>query len=158
MLWTMKRLIPLFATLLVLGCAQDTTEEASDEVADTTDTTGAAEGISLADLAGTWNMRTTSTDPADTLANEYQIVIDEASWTMHFPERDPVAVTAVVDGDSVITDSEPFESVRHPGTMVTTHTVFHLEGERLVGDVTATWQTAAGDSAGQLQTEGTRAP
>jgi hypothetical protein len=154
MLWTLKRLTPLFAALLLLGCAQEATEEASDEAVDTT----AVEGISLADLAGTWNMRTTSTDPADTFVNEYQIVIDEESWTMNFPDRDPVSVTAVVDGDNVITDSEPFESVRHPGTMVTTHTIFHMEGDRLMGDVTATWQTAAGDSVGQLRTEGTRAP
>jgi hypothetical protein len=154
MLWTMKRLVPLFAALLLLACAQEATEETTDEAADTT----AVEGISLADLAGTWNMRTTSTDPADTFVNEYQIVIDEASWIMNFPDRDPVSVTAVVDGDSVITDSEPFESVRHPGMMVTTHTIFHMEGDRLVGDVTATWQTAAGDSVAQLRTEGTRAP
>jgi len=155
MLWTMQRLIPVFAALLLLGCAEEATEESTVEAADTT---AAVEGISLADLAGTWNMRTTSTDPADTLVNEYQIVVDDASWTMLFPGRDPVSATAVVDGDNVVTDSEPFESVRNPGTMVTTHTVFHMEGDRLVGDVTATWQNAAGDSVGQLQTEGTRAP
>jgi hypothetical protein len=154
MRWTMKRLMPLFAAMFLLGCAQEAPEEATEEAADTT----AVEGISLAELAGTWNMRTMSTDPADTFVNQYQIVIDEASWTMNFPDRDPVSVTAVVDGDNVITDSDPFESVRHPGTMVTTHTVFHMEGDLLVGDVTATWQTAAGDSVGQLRTEGTRAP
>ncbi|HET9332887.1 MAG TPA: hypothetical protein VFQ21_04825 [Gemmatimonadota bacterium] len=152
--WTMKRLIPLFAALLLLGCAEEATEEVADEAADTT----AVEEISLADLAGTWNMRTTSTDPADTFVNEYQVVIGETSWTLNFPGRDPVSATAVVDGDNIITDSEPFESVRMPGTMVTTHTVFHLEGDRLVGDVTATWQMEAGDSVGQLRTEGTRAP
>ena len=155
MLWTMQRLIPVFAALLLLGCAEEATEEATEEAADTT---AEVEGISLADLAGTWNMRTTSTDPADTLVNEYQIVVDDASWTMLFPGRDPVSATAVVDGDNVVTDSEPFESVRNPGTMVTTHTVFHMEGDRLVGDVTATWQMASGDSVGQLRTEGTRAP
>src|SRR5688572_32078498 len=154
MLWTMKRLVPLFAALLLLACAQEATEETTDEAADTT----AVEEISLADLAGTWNMRTTSTNPADTTVNEYQIVIDEASWTLIFPDRDPVPATVVVDGDNIITDSEPFESVRIPGTMVTTHTVFHMEGDRLVGDVTATWQMAAGDSVAQLRTEGTRAP
>lgn len=150
----MKRLMPLFVAVLFLECAQETTEEATDESADTT----AVEGISLADLAGTWNMSTTSTDPADTLVNQYQIVVDDDSWTLNFPDRDPVSTTVVIDGDNVITDSEPFESVRHPGRMVTTHTVFHMEGERLVGDVTATWETAAGDSLGQLRTEGTRAP
>jgi hypothetical protein len=154
MLWTMKRLAPLFAGLLLLGCAQEATEEATDAAADTT----AVEGISIADLAGTWNMRTTSTDPSDTFVNEYQVVIDEGSWTLHFPDRDPVSATAVVEGDNIITDTEPFESVRIPGTMVTTHTVFHVEGDRLVGDVTATWQMAAGDSVAMLRTEGTRAP
>ena len=154
MLWTIKRLIPLFAALLLLGCAQEATEEATDEAADTT----AVEGVSLANLAGTWNMRTTSLDPSDTFINEYQIVIDEASWTLNFPDRDPVSASFVVDGDNIITDSEPFESVRIPGTMVTTHTVFRMEGDRLVGDVTATWQMAAGDSVGRLRTEGTRAP
>ena len=154
MLWTMKRLIPLFAALLLLGCAQEATEEDTDEAADTT----AVEGISLATLAGTWNMRTTSTDPSDTFVNEYQVVIDEADWTLYFPDRDPVPATAVVEGDNIITDAGPFESVRIPGTMVTTHTVFRMEGDRLVGDVTATWQMAAGDSVAQLRTEGTRAP
>ena len=122
----MKRLFPLFSVLVLMGCAQEATEETTDEVADTT----AREGISLADLAGTWNMRTTTTDPADTFVNEYQVVIDEDSWTMHFPGRDPVSATAVVEGDNIITDSEPFESIRLPGTTVTTHGVFHLEGER----------------------------
>jgi hypothetical protein len=150
----MKRLLPLFAVLFLLGCAQETTEEATDEAADTT----AVEGISLADLAGTWNMTTTSTDPSDTFVNEYQVVIDDAGWTLHFPDRDPVPATAVVEGETIVTDAGPFESVRMPGTMVTTHTVFRMEGDRLVGDVTATWQTAAGDSVGQLRTEGTRAP
>jgi hypothetical protein len=150
----MKRFAPVLVALLLLGCAQEATEEATDEAADTT----AAEGISLANLAGTWNMTTRSLDPSDTFVNEYQVVIDEAGWTIHFPDRDPVPATAVVEGENVITDAGPFESVRIPGTMVTTHTVFRMEGDRLVGDVTATWQTAAGDSVGQLRTEGTRAP
>ena len=155
MLRTLKFVFPAFAALFLLGCAQEGTEEATEEMADTT---AMAEGISLANLAGTWNMATTSTDPADTAVNQYQIVVDEAGWTLHFPDRDPVPATAVVEGENVITDTQPFESVRRPGTMVTTHTVFHMEGDRLVGDVTATWRTAAGDSVAQLRTEGTRAP
>ncbi|CAN5765995.1 hypothetical protein BH20GEM1_BH20GEM1_09280 [soil metagenome] len=102
-------------------------------------------------------MTTTSTDPADTTVNEYQIVIDESSWTLHFPARDPVQSTVSVEGDRIIADSGPFESVRRPGTMVTTHTIFRLEGDRLVGDVTAHWQATDPDSVDQLRTEGTRA-
>ncbi len=151
---TLKFMLPAICGLALFACAEGT-EEATDETADTT---AMAEGISLADLAGTWNMRTTSTDPSDTFVNEYQVVIDEAGWTIYFPDRDPVPATAVVEGENIITDAGPFESVRIPGTMVTTHTVFHMEGDRLVGDVTATWQMASGDSVAQLRTEGTRAP
>ena len=154
MRWTLKPYAPVLVALLLLGCAEEATEEATDETADTT----AVEGISLAGLAGTWNMTTTSTNPSDSFVNEYQVVIDEAGWTLHFPDRDPVSATAVVEGETVITDAGPFESVRIPGTMVTTHTVFRMEGDRLVGDVTATWQMASGDSVAQLRTEGTRAP
>lgn len=144
-----------FAAVLVLSACEQATEEATEEP--TSDTTAAAEGIALSELAGTWNMTTTSTDPADTTVNEYQIVIDESSWTLHFPDRDPVQSTVSVEGDRIIVDSDPFESVRRPGTMVTTHTIFRLEGDRLVGDVTAHWQTTDPDSVGQLRTEGTRA-
>jgi hypothetical protein len=151
---TLKRIVPFFAVLVLLTCAQEGTEEVTDELADTT----ATAGISLASLAGTWNMTTTSTDPADTFVNQYQIVIDETGWTSHFPDRDPVPGSVMVDGDSIIVDSGPFESVRRPGTMVTTHVIFRMEGDRLVGDVTAHWQTTASDSVGHLRTEGTRAP
>lgn len=153
--WIMQRLLPLFAALLLLGCAQEATEEASDEAADTT----AVEGISLANLAGTWNMRTTSTDPGDTVVTTYDLVVDESGWTMHLPDRDPVLASVVIEGDSVIADAGPFESVRRaPGTMVTTHTVYRMEGDRLVGTITAHYQTADADSVLVLNTEGTRAP
>lgn len=154
MLHSLKFMFPALCGLALFACAEGT-EEATDETADTT---AMAEGISLADLTGTWNMETTNTDPADTFVNRYQIVIDEAGWTMNFPDRDPVPVTFVIDGDSVIADAGPFESVRRPGTMVSTHTVFHMEGDRLVGATTAHYQTADADSVATLNTAGTRAP
>ena len=155
MLRTLKFVFPAFAALLLLGCAQEGTEEATDEVADTT----AVAGISLANLAGTWNMSTTSTDPGDTVVTTYQLVIDESGWTMLLPDRDPIQATVVIEGDNVIADAGPFESVRRaPGTMVTTHSVYRMEGDRLVGTITAHYQTGDADSVLTLNTEGTRAP
>lgn len=154
MLRALKFMLPAFLGLVLLACAQEA-EEATDEAADTT---AMEAGLSIADLAGTWNMATTNTDPADTVVNRYQIVIDEAgTWTLNFPDRDPVTATAVVEGDHINTVAT-FESVRRPGVMVTTNTVFRLEGGQLVGDVTAHWQTSEADSVGQLRTVGTRAP
>ena len=42
--------------------------------------------------------------------------------------------------------------------MVSTHSVYRLEGDRLVGDVVAHYATTDADSVLQLTSEGTRAP
>lgn len=154
MLKALERLLPVVAVLALLGCAEEATEEATEEVADTT---AMVEGISLANLAGTWNMRTTPMD-SDTTQIEYQLIIDESGWTMHLPDRDPVSASVVIEGDSVMAVSDPFESVLRPGTTVTTHTVYRMEGDRLVGVITARYESTGADSVGQLRTEGTRAP
>jgi len=155
MLRPWKFALPMLAALNLGACAQDGAEEAAEEMADTTAMED--EGISFADLVGTWNMETTNTDPADTFVNRYQIVIDETGWTLLFPDREPVVSTVEIEGDHINT-TQTFESVRRPGTMVTTNTVFRLEGDRLVGDVTARWETTDADSVGHLRTEGTRVP
>lgn len=152
MLRALKRFLPAVAAVALMACAQEA-EEATEEAADTT----AVAGISLANLAGTWNIRTTPLDSDSTLV-EGQITIDDAGWTLHLPDRDPIPNTVTVEGDSVITDSEPFESVLRPGTTVTTHAVYRVEGDRLVGVLTAHYVTSGADSVAQLRIEGTRAP
>jgi hypothetical protein len=64
----------------------------------------------------------------------------------------------VIEGDSIIADAGPFESVRRDGVMVNTRTVYRMEGDRLVGVTTAHYETSGPDSVLILNTEGTRAP
>ncbi len=154
MLRALKRFLPAFVALAFMACAQEETDEATEEAADTT----AVAGISLANLAGTWNMASTPTDPGDTVVTRYQLVIDESGWTMHLPDRDPISASVVIEGDSIVADAGPYESVRRAGTMVTTHAVYRMEGDRLVGTTTAHYQTGDADSVLTLTTEGTRAP
>ena len=83
---------------------------------------------------------------------------DTSGWTMTFPNRKPVPVRVVaVAGDSIITESGPFESFIRKGVQVTTRTVNRLQDGRLVGTIEARYATKAGDSVALRPTEATRA-
>lgn len=152
----MRLCLVLAGGLLVLGCERDATEEATEGEA--ADTVAAAPTISLADVAGTWDMRSVPETGADTTATVYQIQATADGWTFLLPDRDPIEAAVTTSGDSIITDMGPFESVRRAGVMVSTHGVFRLDGDRLVGTTTAHYETTEADSVLRLDTEGTRAP
>ncbi|HUP00802.1 MAG TPA: hypothetical protein VM737_04685 [Gemmatimonadota bacterium] len=138
--------------LFLSGCESEPAEEATLEIpADTIAAT-----ISLADVAGTWDMRSVPVS-GDTTATVYQVIATADSWTMMFADRDPVVGVAMVSGDSVIVDAGPYESVRRDGLMVTTHAVYWLEGDRLTGKAIARYATTEADSVLHLTTEGIRA-
>jgi hypothetical protein len=163
-------LCPVLAgALLVLGCQQRTEDEIDEGAVDTAAMMDAGEetatdemaggGLTLADLAGTWNMRSVPESGPDTTANEYQAqVAADGRWTLLFPDRDPVQGMGTSSGDSIIVEAGPFESVRRAGVMVRTRTGFRLEGDRLVGTTVARYETSGADSVLTLRSEGTRAP
>jgi hypothetical protein len=115
--------------------------------------------LSLADLAGKWNMRTMNAAGDSTLvAFVLNATSDPAGWTITFPKRAPIRVHVVVAGDSIIIDAGPYPSVLRKHTMVTTHGVSRLQGGKLVGTSVAHYATKSADSVATRATEGTRAP
>jgi hypothetical protein len=146
--------------LLVMGCgkAADKQEEATVGEAPAMEEAPAA--VSLADFAGTWNVRAT-VDGDETKVVTYDVVAtaDRSGWSLTFPGREPIPVRVVaVEGDSVVTESGPFESQLRKGVQVSTVVVNRLEGGKLVGHTTARYQVSGADSVTQLSFEGTRAP
>jgi hypothetical protein len=116
--------------------------------------------ISLADLAGTWDMQSKADSGKDTTTNKYTLVAkaDSTGWALHFKNRKPVAVKIVsVGGDSIVTEAGPFESIRRKGVQVHTVTVMRKEGDKLVGNTVAHYVTKGPDSVMTLHTEGTKA-
>ncbi|HET6340988.1 MAG TPA: hypothetical protein VFG78_02260 [Gemmatimonadota bacterium] len=146
----------LTGSLLALGCQREPSEEPAEEPA--ADTVAAAATISLADVAGTWDVRSVPETGADTTATVYQIQATADGWTLYLPDRDPIEAAVTTSGDSIIVDAGPFESVRRAGLMVSTRGVFRLEGDRLVGTTVAHYETSEADSVLRLHVEGTRAP
>ena len=158
----MRRVAFLCCTALaVLGCSR------SDDSAASVDTTAGAVGassapaaISLADVAGRWTVRAVP-ETGDTTAviSQLNAGADTTGWTMTLPNRSPVATRVVlVDGDSIVTENGPYESVLRKGVQVQTRSVMRLRDGKLVGYTVARYTTTGPDSVLRLRTEATRTP
>ena len=112
----------------------------------------------LADFASTWN--TTSTLTGVTAPVESQMVgsADGSTWTLTLPGRDPIPLQASIVGDSLVAVSAEYESILRPGVRVTTRTAGVRSGADLVGVLTATYKTAAGDEVVTGTFRSVRAP
>jgi hypothetical protein len=149
------------AGLVVVGCAK------KDKPADTVVAAPAPApappppaAITLADVAGTWNMVTKNAAGDSTLLT-YVLVAkaDTTGWTITFPKRAPVAMKVLaVAGDSIVVHAGPYPSALRKGVQVTTHGVMRLQDGKLVGSTKATYNVKTADSVRMLKMEGTKAP
>jgi hypothetical protein len=115
--------------------------------------------VSLSNFAGTWRVRGFN-ERGDSLVG-YQLIAtaDPTGWKIVFPNRSPIPVRLVaVAGDSVVTESGPYESVLRKGVQVRTRAVFRLQGDKLVGTTVAHYATSGPDSVLHIRSEGTRQP
>jgi hypothetical protein len=83
---------------------------------------------------------------------------DGSTWKLVLPGRDSIPLQVSIMGDSLVTVSAEFESVIRAGVMVTTRTASVRSGEELVGNMTATYKTAAGEEVVNGTIRSTRAP
>jgi hypothetical protein len=156
----MRRFAFLLSVAAFVACARTET--------DTIDTTAmgdtamvpapAPTPISLADIAGRWNVR--SIAPGDTAPVTYVLTTtsSRSGWTITFPNRRPIPARVVaVAGDSIIIEAGPFESVRRPGVQVRSRQVLRIQDGQLVGTVEARYARGP-DTLVYLRTEGTRVP
>ncbi len=111
--------------------------------------------LSMADLQGKWKMRTMA-EGSDSALVEYELDIGPSGSTLHLPKRPAIKTKSAVDGDSLVSDAGPYESVLRKGLKVTTHSVFRLENGKLVGTTVAHYATKGADSVKNLRSEGTR--
>ena len=148
----MRRISAVLCFLALGACGPK-----EEPAVDTSATAIAAPTISLADVAGSWTIRTMAENSDSVLVtSELTATADPAGWMQLLPGRPPTPMRVRVDGDSIMTETGPFESVLRPGTQVTTSGVYRLENGMLRGTLTARYATAGTDSVVRLRTEGTR--
>jgi hypothetical protein len=157
----MRRLTFLYCctTVALVGWAT-AAAQTSARAAGTAAATTAPATISLADVAGKWDVRATPESGTDTSVTTYVLTAtgDTTGWTMTFPNRaQPVPIKVVaVAGDSIVYQAGPFASVRRRGVQVTTDAVARLRDGRLVGTAVAHYKTTGPDSVLRLRLEGTK--
>jgi hypothetical protein len=159
----MRRFGICCCAVVLIGCGKSKSEPAADQAAAPASDTAAMAApapaapapIALGDLNGTWNMKTMA-EGSDSALVTYTLEAAPSGWTLHFPKRPPVATKTTADGDSIVTDAGPYESVLRKGLMVTTHSVFRLQDGKLVGTTVAHYATKGADSVRNLRSEGTR--
>ena len=115
--------------------------------------------LTLADVAGTWNVRAVP-DSGDTTATTYVLTAaaDSSGWSMKYSNGLVVKPHVMASGDSIVLSAGPYASVRRKGLQVTTEGVLRKEGDKLVGRSTAHYKTTKPDSVLHLRIEGTKAP
>lgn len=149
----MRRLVLALSAAVLAGCSKPEAPPAEPPAPPPAPT------LNLADLAGTWNMKTMA-EGSDSALVTYTMTLTGTTdgWTINFPGRDPMPMTATVSGDSVITTVAPYESMLRKGVQVSTSSVVRLVGGRLVGTTIARYATSGADSVVRLRMEGTKAP
>src|SRR5688572_28346299 len=118
---TLKRatVFTLCSLGLLFGCSKTETA-ATDSAA----VEPAPAGLTAADVTGRWDMRAVPVS-GDTTATTFVLTAgaDNTGWTLTYPNRAPLPTRVTIAGDSIVSESEPYESVRRKGVQVRSHTV-----------------------------------
>ena len=156
--------LSLSLSILIAACTSGG-EHRSDSSAGTLDSTHPATASVaganplLRRVAGAWQMTahpTAGRDSTPTLVR-LNATADTTGWTMILGGQ-TVPLHVRVSGDTVITMSDPYTSVRRKGVTVRTSGTHVLDGDRLVGTTIAHYVVKGADSALVFRTEARRAP
>lgn len=160
----MRVVISCSTTLLLAACAKadapkvDTAAASAPAAAPAPPPAPAP--LALADVAGKWEMRATpasGTDTASTITT-FTTTADTAGWTMTLPSGVAVPLHVVAAGDSVVTTSDVYSSVRRKGQKVHTVSTLRLADGKLKGTTVAHYHVKTADSVLVLNSEATRKP
>lgn len=134
-------------SIVVAGCGSPE-QEAPPEV-----------GPSPADFAGTWEYVVDLEGVEDPVTTQIRGSPDGMNWHLMLEGRDPIALSASMSGDSLVTESEPYESILRPGGVTTrVRSAVVLEGDQMVGVVTVTYESEPEDEVVRGTARGTRIP
>lgn len=155
----MRRYAFFCCAVIVVGCENADVQPPDDTTAVAPATPESRAAISLADIAGTWRLRTMDEAGGNVVESELTATADTLGWTLTRPNGETVPVHVVaVGGDSVITEAGPYESALRSGIQVHSRMVLRLQENKLVGTTAARYVMSGGDSVAHRPTEGRRAP
>jgi hypothetical protein len=157
-----SRLAVCSTVLLLAACAKkeapkDTTAAMAPAAAPAP---APAPTVSLADVAGKWKVVTTPVEGKDTATTTATLVAtaDSSGWALELPSGQKIPMQVHVSGDTVMSKSAVYPSMRRKGKKVWTESAMRLENGKLVGTTVAHYENAGADSVLTLRAEGTKLP
>jgi hypothetical protein len=153
------KLLLASAVIVVVACTKSDTPPAADTSAPVA-TEAPQAPVTLASVAGKWNVNVMAQSSDSVVAtNVATLEGDPAAWSFRFPGGPVIPIRNVtVSGDSITYEAGPFASAVRKGMKVSNRVAMTLRDGKLVGNVTARYQTTGPDSVRQFRIEGTRAP
>jgi hypothetical protein len=155
----MRRFTRFLLIAVLVGCG-GSADQANPPADSAAMAPSAPAGISLADVAGNWNMEVRP-ENSDSVVLKYQLTAtgETTGWSFKLPDRaDPIPLHVVsVAGDSIMIHADPYPSALRKGSTVETTGVFRLLNGMIVGTTTAKYRPATADSVMVLRIAGTRA-
>ena len=152
----------LWCSILVVGCSKADTKADTAAAVDTGYATPAATAaptpISLAQVAGKWNVRVLSAETGDSTLTSYVLdaKADTAGWTFKFPTGAPIPIHITsMAGDSIVTESGPFDSRLQKNVKVHSIVTWRLRDGKLSGAIVSHYATKP-PTTRNLIGEGTR--
>ena len=142
---TMLRVAIACSTSLLLASCAKSDQSTKDSAAGAAATPAAAPAaapapapapaLSLADVAGKWQVRAVPESGKDTTTTSYVLTAtaDTTGWVITFPSGLKVPIHVMVSGDSVISKTGTFASQRRKGVKVMTENSLKLQNGKLVG-------------------------
>jgi hypothetical protein len=155
--------IAVSTAVLVAACAkneQAAKDSSAAAAAATPAPPPAPPALSLADVAGKWQMTAVPESGTDTTTTKYVLTAtaDTAGWSIAYPSGLKVPLHVMASGDSAIIIADTYASQRRKGMKVKTEGSFRLQNGRIVGTSVAHYATTRPDSVLRLRLEGTKMP
>ena len=102
-------------------------------------------GPDLAQFAGTWQNQATIEGVDDPIPSTMHATSTAEGWTMDLEGRPGIPATVHVMGDSLIVQTDQYESILREGVMVSVRTASVLRNDSLIGNLQARYVTDAGE-------------
>ena len=150
------RVTHLSCALLLIACGGGDKAPAADSAA----AVMPAPTVNLAEVSGKWSMVNMAEGSDSVLVTaEMSATGSSDGWTITLPGRPPMPMRISVSGDSIMSETGPYESVLRKGVQVTTNGVMRMVDGKLVGTIVAHYSgVTTADSVVRLRTVNTRMP
>ena len=147
----MRKGLAVLSALFLVACGTPDEEPAPGPQA-------VAEATSIAHFAGTWSGTVTLEGVDEPVTTTMTGSAAGDDWTMSVPDRENIPLRVHLSGDSIVAQSETYESILRPGVTAQVRTASVLRNGEMVGSVLVTYIMPDGQEQVRGTVRSTRVP